>query len=314
LGVKVVSQKTGKEYPKAVDYFVCPPVVQEVYGAEPRELRIMFPVEDPEIFFPQWYKRYGATTGLVCKGDGEKAIEIVNGYMKEIDCLGEKCPYVTGDEEKGIKKSCKKVGMLQFLLPDVPGAGVWQITTSSRNSIININSAIAYIGRGGLCGRIVMIPLTLKLGPQDVQHDGKKKTVYVLSIDMNIKLADLQKAALVEPTRVALPPPDEELPEHYEEVKVVENEEDEELSQSTEDPTATEETGEPSDEEKAEIHKQELLGMPAPKRLALIKLLINEKGYIPPANSKPPEKLSPENQVEYILFLGRLPQEVLPFK
>ena len=35
LGVKAISQKSGKEYPKETDYFVCPPEVQAVYGEKP---------------------------------------------------------------------------------------------------------------------------------------------------------------------------------------------------------------------------------------------------------------------------------------
>jgi len=51
LGVKEINAK-GVEYPKAVNYFVVPPEVAEVYGEKPTELDIVIPTEDPNIFFP----------------------------------------------------------------------------------------------------------------------------------------------------------------------------------------------------------------------------------------------------------------------
>ena len=39
LGIKKKSEKSGKEYPSAVDYFVCPPEVIAVYGDNPRDLK-----------------------------------------------------------------------------------------------------------------------------------------------------------------------------------------------------------------------------------------------------------------------------------
>lgn len=203
LGIKKTSEKSGKEYPHEVDYFVCPSKVEEVYKGEPKELRIMFPVEDPDVFFQQWYKSYGFNL-LKCKGDGEKAFtwDEEHGGMKEITCPCDKL-------QKG---ECKKIGILQFLLPDVPGAGCWQITTSSRDSIININSSVDYIKQ--TCGRIRMIPLILKRIPNVKQRiekgKPKKSTHYTLQIDVeNITLRQLQEAAQIAPERVLLPPTDE---------------------------------------------------------------------------------------------------------
>ncbi len=73
LGIKRLA-KSGKEQPAEVDYFVVPPEVAKVYGERPKELLIMFPVEDVTQIFPQAYKWYGAGAGLKCKGDGETAI------------------------------------------------------------------------------------------------------------------------------------------------------------------------------------------------------------------------------------------------
>jgi hypothetical protein len=204
LGVKKVSEKSGKEYPTETSYFVVPAEVEAVFGKNPTQLRVMFPIENDEVFFPQWYKCYG-TNLLKCKGDGEKAFtwDEENGGMKEIPCP---CPKLEGGD-------CKQIGILQFLLPEVPGAGTWQITTSSKNSIIDINSSIAFIR--GICGRIRMIPLILKREEMVMQRtengQPKKSTHYTLKLDLDEKLTlrQLQQAAQVKPEMVLLPPPDE---------------------------------------------------------------------------------------------------------
>jgi hypothetical protein len=208
IGIKKKNDK-GKEYPSAVDYFVCPDEVIKVYGDKPKTLDIMFPIEDDTQFFPQWYKMYGTSkefkdlSGLKCKGDGETATRVnKKGNMVPHECKGEECPDY-------ISKQCRRVAILQFMLPNVPGIGVYQISTTSRNSIYNLNGGIAFIR--ALAGRVRMIPLKLALIDQTVQADGKKKVVKILKIDTeNFCLADLQAAALVDPQRVGLPAPVDE--------------------------------------------------------------------------------------------------------
>ena len=75
LGIKKKNAK-GMEYPAAVDYFVVPDEVKKVYGEQPRELDIIFPLDEVDDIFPQFYKRYGHSKGLVCKGDGETANQV----------------------------------------------------------------------------------------------------------------------------------------------------------------------------------------------------------------------------------------------
>ena len=199
LGEKALSAK-GTEYPKAVDYFVCPPEVQAVYGEKPRVLDIMFPVNEQNVFFPQWYKRYGQSTGLVCKGDGETAIMQIDGEMQEIECVPDECEWYA-------KKHCRRLANLQFLLPRVPGLGVFQIDTTSFYSIININSALDMIR--AVAGRVHMLPLQLVLKPQEVAPDGKKKTVYVLDLVAPVTLAKLLSDAQKPPQQLLMPALDE---------------------------------------------------------------------------------------------------------
>jgi len=197
---------TGKEYPKAVDYFVCPEEVQKIYGDKPKELFIMLPSDNPEDFFPQFFKKYGKSTGLVCKGDGITAIRSdEKGEMSEVECQGEKC----SDYEN---KKCKEIANFQFFIPDVPGIGVWQIDTSSFNSIVNINSMVELLQMGNH-NKLTGIPLVLRLIERDAKVEGKKKVIRILDIQIRKSMNELKKIAgspivnkrtkLIEPERTS---------------------------------------------------------------------------------------------------------------
>lgn len=210
LGIKVEPEQ-GNPYPRPVKYFVCTPEVQAVFGAEPTELRIMFPVEDEQKFAPQWYRCYSQTWGLICRGNGEvadRSFDLHTGALasratketvrREVPCPGPKCPEVQ-------KRQCRPVMSLLFLLPEVPGLGVWQLDTSSFYSIRNINSGIDLARE--LCGRVAMVPLQLSRVPMQVTPEGeKKKTIHILFLSSHVALADIQRAAALPPGRVLLVP------------------------------------------------------------------------------------------------------------
>ena len=212
LGIKKDKKKDGTPcapYPTEVDYFVCPPEVQAVFGEKPTALKIMIPVEETERFFPQFYKRY-TTSLLQCKGDGEKAFcWAEEGGLKEIPCP---CDYLKSGE-------CKKIGIFCFLMPDVQGFGIYQITTSSKNSIIDLNSSFDMIR--AIAGRIHMIPLILKREKMEIQRieEGKpkKSTHFTLKVDLDEKmtLRQLQQAGQTSPETILLPPPDEDKDDLY---------------------------------------------------------------------------------------------------
>jgi hypothetical protein len=220
LGIKEVSPKTGNPYPKPVDYFVCPPEVRAVFGEKPKELSVMFPVEDPDIFAQQWLRAYSLTQGLVCIGNGVVARQKTDTstgaiadhstkeweWKDELTCNPQDCA-------EYLSKHCRRVLNLLVLLPDVPGIGCYQIDSSSFYSIVNINSMIKMLK--AILGRCSMIPLTLALGPIEVSPPGiKKKTVYVMHIKKDIKLADLARIAQLPAAQVLLPEPEvEEAPE-----------------------------------------------------------------------------------------------------
>ncbi len=227
LGVKVATEG-GKEYPRAVDYFVCPPEVQKVYGEKPTLLDIMFPIDDEEKAASQFYRAYTRSRGLVCKGDGENAVRLVDLVLlgktgeyplleapkpgervglHDITCPGDECPDYQA-------KRCRAICNLQFLLPKVAGIGIWQIDTSSFNGMVRINSALRLLR--ATAGRIHGIPLTLALEPLEVSPDGKKKTVHVLNLRLpNVTLAEFQASTRQRqlPSPSETPTPDDEMPE-----------------------------------------------------------------------------------------------------
>jgi hypothetical protein len=178
LGIKAQGSKS--DYPKAVDYFVLPEEIKAVYGEKPKKLNIAFHSDDIEEVFPQYYKRYGKSTGLVCKGDGEiaNAVNPETGEFGEVSCDGTECDYYK-------KNQCKRIGNLHFMVLGVNRFGVYQLDTSSINTILNINGGIEYAKRL-TGGRLNLVPFILEVIPQEVSPDGKKKTIWVLRLEADI--------------------------------------------------------------------------------------------------------------------------------
>jgi len=217
LGIKKENAE-GILYPSPTDYFVCPDEVKKVFGEKPKELRIMFPTDDGTQWASQYLRCYSETGNLLCRGNGETAVarvETINretgskgetiSKLLEMPCNPDRCPcYQQG--------YCRRVMNLQFLLPECPGFGVYQLDTGSFYSIVNINSSLELIR--GVCGRLAMIPLSLKLIEQEVLVEGKKKPVRVLSLTTSCSLAEIQKYAQTPPGQVLLlPAPDSEAPD-----------------------------------------------------------------------------------------------------
>jgi hypothetical protein len=215
LGVK---QEThyGTTLLLPTDHFICPDEVKKVLGDKPKELRIMFLTEDKEQWASQYLRRYSDSLQLVCRGDGEKAVTHYGmratdfnaassaPHMKETACDPLTCGYYRSGD-------CRRVMNLQFLLPDCPGFGVYQLDTGSFHSIRNVNSALTFIQ--SVSPRVSMIPLSLQLVEKEVQPEGWPKTVYVLKLTWTESLSELQKFAKTPPGRALLiPPPDGEAP------------------------------------------------------------------------------------------------------
>lgn len=193
LGIKVEygAVKTNKEgireplfRPKEVDYFVCPPEIKKFYGDEPKELNIMFPLNDPEVLFPQAYKYYGSGKGLKCRGDGINATRL-NEETNEMEERSCPCELLGGGK-------CKQVASLSFMMPSIKIGGVYQIDLSSYHSIVDINSGFDY-AMAMLGGRIAMVPFILRRVPRETHNEGKKQTHYTLTMELDIPLEYAQR-------------------------------------------------------------------------------------------------------------------------
>lgn len=245
LGLKKKSVKTGNEYPTETDFFVVPDEVKKEFGNEPKELDVMIPVNDLESVFPCSYVFYGSSKGVKCRGDGELAYR-VNDETKEMDQIT--CPCQLLEDKK-----CKQVGRLLFMIPKVSVGGVFQITTSSFNSIVDLQSGLDYVS--ALVGRFAMIPLKLRRVKTETHHDGKKQNHYTLQIilDANIDMINsmrLDTSRILEHPRFALPAPVDENPE-FEPVDVFEEEEENGKSELSKEET----NSKPAQPEKFESHK-----------------------------------------------------------
>jgi hypothetical protein len=199
LGIKVqkVHKGTGQpivkdgkpiEYPKETPYFVVPEEVARVYGDQPTELDVMLPHDDPEIIFPQKLAWYGSTRGLKCHGNGQTA-ERYDEKAKQWQPID--CPCEHRKTDLNPAGECTEQAHLMVLLPKVSLGGVYQITTRSYHSVVDINSALDYIRM--LVGRIALVPLKLRREARTTHHDGKAQTHYTMSLVLDADVNGLNK-------------------------------------------------------------------------------------------------------------------------
>ncbi len=213
LGVKVPYTKNGvqKERPKEVEYFVCPPEVQEEFGEKPTELKIALPSNEISEIIPYAFKRYKQGAGLICKGNGTIAYEVKKGEkaasFEEIPCPGKDCPHYP--------KDCKLSACLYVILPHVETFRSYQIGTNSWNSIVNIINCLRRIQSQyqrlmNLHHPVTLEPiLRLVRQPQETHGSGKKETHYTMSIyaAMPLKLLREIRDGLSNPNLLDAPRP-----------------------------------------------------------------------------------------------------------
>lgn len=196
LGMKLISPRSGKEYPVETKHFVCPPEVQAVYGPEPTELDVMFPVNNPLIVFPQQLEWYGSGKGLKCHGDKVKAERRLDtGAWQERDCP---CEHLKTDANP--KGECDERGHLLVMIPSVSMGGVYQIDTGSYHSIVDVNSGIDLVM--ATVGRIAMVPLKLRRVPRDTHGDQHKRTHYTLFLGLDASAGEVNR--LIENSRLVI--------------------------------------------------------------------------------------------------------------
>lgn len=228
IGQKIQQETRGGkliERPVALDYFVGPPEVHQVYGEKPRKLDILIPSEDIDEVFDTSLRWYGKS-GLKCIGNGRGASRYNEESQEwlEMACPYHECPFY----QQG---HCTEVGSFRFILPKVPGAAlsVYQIDTGSYNSTLNIKATLALLK--SMLGRISLIPLVLEVRMEEKTpvdpRTGKRvvSKVPVLYLTTHFTFEELLEAArrnrLVQqlniggtgPSLPSLPPVDMSKPE-----------------------------------------------------------------------------------------------------
>lgn len=217
LGIKKKTTDGKKEYPSEVDYFILDPETPNpldkkiiidnffaVFGINPKTIEVMLISSDINKTFPQNYKRYGKNTPLKCIGDGKTATVTEKDWGKglnqvgvdergfmQVECKGRDCIYATAND-KSQNKECKATATLSVNMPQLGGLGVWQLTTGSFNSIVNINSGIRELNE--IYGRCHGIPLMLERRPQETAYKGKKALHYTLHLNETSQTAEAARA------------------------------------------------------------------------------------------------------------------------
>lgn len=174
-------------YPIEDSFFHVPPEVAKVYGDRPTELDIMIPVNDRSVIFPQALEYWGGSRRLLCTGDGKQA---TRWDSKLLSMQPTDCPcdlYGNG---------CKERAHLQVILPKVKSTGMYQIDTSSSNSIITINSFLDMLApedhpEYGILGYFAMVPLKLRRVSRDIYPKGIHRKTYPLELVLDIPDEDI---------------------------------------------------------------------------------------------------------------------------
>lgn len=209
LGLKVRTAD-GREYPRETPYFVCPPEVCAVYGPEPTQLDVLFPLDDPLQVCIQKYAAYGSSRGLRCHGDGERASRYDEATQQWIERA---CPCEWLRTEQRPDGPCLPQTHLLVILPRVSMGGCYQLTTRSLLSTIALNSALDYVR--ALVGRIALVPLVLRRVPREITVQGQRRTHYVLDLILDAtiqQVAALREHVVIPAQYYELEPPVDEDP------------------------------------------------------------------------------------------------------
>jgi len=225
LGERVERTRDGKTvtYPQKSDHFIADfddpemeSLFYKIYGDKPTVIRVAFPSDNADNFFQQWYKCYGSTSGLKCKGDGEIAQRIVDNEMVELPCPSpDECDFAQAN-------GCKRIASLQCFIKGLPGLNVFQVNTSSFNSIVNLNSGIDMLrwARGGRTISGVWVDLILKEQQAQATVKGKQQavTIYVMELKIPVSLDNVNQLVSCVEAPAMLPPPDDKRDEYLQPV------------------------------------------------------------------------------------------------
>ncbi|MBA7530886.1 hypothetical protein ES705_23097 [subsurface metagenome] len=197
LGILKVSPKTGVEYPTETDYFVCPPEVRKIFGDEPTELTVFFPIADRKKIFQQSYERYGKNKALQCWGDGITAQEknLEDGSWEDRKCP---CEHLKKGDETDVKekRGCSKRGHLRFMIPSVSIGTFYELVVGGTVSFQEINSALALADKT-TAGHWAMIPFRMQRIQKRLTIPGtaKMRAHWIVTLEPTASLEEVRRVA-----------------------------------------------------------------------------------------------------------------------
>jgi len=174
--------------------FVRDSAIHKVIGEKPKRIPICVLYDG---IAPNFISRYASYQGktLWCHGDGENALRLdaESKGRQEVSCpCYRQEPTYTG------KDKCKINGTLSCIIDgaDCVG-GVWKFRTTGYNSTVGILSSLTLL-RSLTGGILAGMPLVLTVQPKVATNPiaGKSQTVYVVGVEYNGNISDLQKSAL----------------------------------------------------------------------------------------------------------------------
>lgn len=182
-GIKAVSERTGQEYPKAVDYFVVDdhPEIQASYGEKPKKLIIFAPMNHYKDFLDCDYVLYGSNRQKIRRCDGENCfVRVTHEIDNHTYQAGQEIPCICKELElaEDHKKKCKASFWMKVYVADLNEGRVIKTTpylfkNNSINSASNIISEFARIEN--TFGNLMMIPFGLEVEMVAGSTDAMKK-------------------------------------------------------------------------------------------------------------------------------------------
>lgn len=145
-------------------------------GDKPKELRIQFLFDDPDINFFTSFAYYDGRH-CACRGDGEKATKRdSSGNTKEIECNPHKCADLK-------EKRCKVSGILSCqLLDSTEAMAIYRFRTHGWNTVSGIMAALESIVNHPRNPNHVLagIPLKMKLLQKSTEDHGNVPVVTIV--------------------------------------------------------------------------------------------------------------------------------------
>lgn len=149
--------------------------LRDLYGEEPRELRVVIPYAQVQAVFDPWMKEY-TTTGLKRQCDGvNQVLWLPEGGSEYRGIHRGDAPLPCLSEKKACK--CQRNASLKVILPEVFAlgrCGYFDVVTSSKHDILHIQASLAYVYslRGSLSG----VPFIIRREAEEKSYPNQKGT------------------------------------------------------------------------------------------------------------------------------------------